>query len=358
MKDYYEILGIKKEADEQEIKKAFRTLAKKYHPDVNQNNTEAEEKFKEINDAYSVLIDPQKRKAYDSGTMDANGNTHHYDPNGPFGPFGPFGPDMASHHFFNPFQNPANFFDMGRTTPNLDVEATLIMEVADSFEEQSTQVTYNREKFCNHCNGEGGENGKTTCPDCHGRKYVGRAVNPHTIVQTPCDRCQQRGFIFNQVCGECHGFGFMSETAKYTVKIPVGAYFKKLRIPGGGNHRNNKFNPGDLIIVILPPKHKDFQYANDGTVYFELLIDPIEAMIGVEKEVMDIKNEKVIIQVPAGTRDKHIVRIPNHGIMTSKTNRGDFAVVLKHNYDINISEEEKKKLIEYLNIKKEKEAKK
>lgn len=343
MNDHYEILGLSKSASDNEIRSAFRKLAKKYHPDVNPGDSEAEAKFKEITKAYDILGDPEKRKAYDSGAMNENGDFQHHDPfdfiNAKFG------------NFFNPFGGRVH---EQHRNPNTNIEATLMIDPVDSFSEQSTQVEYQRLKFCNQCNGNGGAEGRITCPDCQGRKFVTHQANQMTLIQTPCGRCQQRGFIFNQVCKSCNGFGTKSESSSYTVKIPVGSYFKKLRIADGGNCVDINYPPGDLLINIVPPnQYKDFQFAQDHTVYKEILIDPVEALLGTQKEVTDIKGEKCILSVPAGCREKQILRIENHGLMTDSKKRGVFAIVVKYDYNFTLSDKQKHILQQYINTKTE-----
>lgn len=337
MSDYYDILGVSRNASEQEIKDAFRLLAKKHHPDVNQNDPAAEEKFKQINNAYTILSDADKKQAYDNGNLNENG-------------------DVQAPNFNHGFQNIAHGFFM--QMHNTDIEASLVLNPNDSFSEQSTKIQYTRMQFCANCNGDGGESGKIQCPDCKGSGQVGQYYNSHTIVYSSCGRCQQRGYLFNKVCNVCHGFGVKEEQSSYTVKIPIGSYFKRLRIPGGGHHTNSKTPAGDLFIVVMPPNQYDkFKFNQDGTTYCELLIDPVEAMIGTEKKVFDIKKDNVKIQVPAGSRESQIVRIAEHGLMTSETTRGYLAVILKYDYS-EPSEEQKKILLEYLKTKKKKEVNK
>lgn len=355
MKDYYAILGVSKNASDDEIKSSYRKLAKKYHPDVNQGDAKAEEMFKEVSTAYAVLSDPAKRSAYDNGAMNEHGDVQQQDPFAHFGGFGNFG--NFGHDFFNPFGH--HIHEPRKVNPNSNVEATLVIDPLDSFEEQSRKIEYQRLKFCDDCNGEGGKEGRIICPNCQGRKFSSQQINQNTIIQSPCERCQQRGFIFNQVCNSCHGFGVKEEQTSYTIKIPVGSYFKKLRIAGGGQHTNANHPVGDLFINILPPsQYNGFQFTDDYTVYKEILVDPIEAVIGVEKEVFDIKGEKCILSVPAGCREKQILRIEEHGLMTGDKKRGVFAIVVKYDYNLTLSEEQKKILREYVNTKKEKEVKK
>jgi molecular chaperone DnaJ len=341
VKDYYQTLGVSKNASDDEIKSAYRTLAKKYHPDVNPGDTKAEEMFKEVSSAYAVLSDREKRNAYDNGAMNEHGDVQQQDPFANF-----------RHDFFNPF---GHIYEPRKINPNSNIEATLVIDPVDSFTEQSKKIEYQRLKFCDDCNGEGGKEGKTTCPNCQGRKFSSQQINQHTIIQSPCERCQQRGFIFNQVCKSCHGFGVKEEQTSYEIKIPVGSYFKKLRIAGGGQHTNANHPVGDLFINILPPnQYKGFQFTSDYVVYKEILIDPIEAIAGVEKEVEDIKGEKCILSVPAGCQEKQILRIEGHGLMTGDKKRGVFAIVVKYDYNITRTDEQKNILREYVNTKKKK----
>jgi molecular chaperone DnaJ len=335
--DYYNILGVSRNASEQEIKDAFRLLAKKYHPDLNPDNAEAEEKFKEINSAYSVLIDKEQKAAYDQFGVNEQGDIKAPNANHGF--------RHVTHNFFTQMHN-------------TDIEATLVVNPDDSFKEQTTKVQYNRMQCCVNCQGEGGENGKIQCPDCRGRGQVIHQFDANTHIYSSCHRCQQKGYLFNKVCDNCQGFGVKEEQSSYTVKIPVGSYFKRLRIPGGGHHTNPKAPAGNLFIIVVPPeRHGKFQFSQDGTTYCELIIDPVEAMLGAEKEVIDIKKEKVKIQVPAGSRETQMVKLAEHGLMTSENTRGNLAVILKYDYS-EPSEEQKKILLEYLKTKKKKEVKK
>jgi len=355
VKDLYEILGVAKDADAKTIQSAFRRLAKQHHPDVNQGNTEAEEKFKEISHAYNILSDPERRRHYDIGGGEEQPRYN----NGAYDHFAHFGgfQHATYHTFFDEYGNFHRINEPRKNSPNTDIEATLLLDPSESFKERSTQLQYQRLKYCEECNGEGGGGGHQQCPDCKGRKYIQQQINQFTSVTVPCNRCQQRGSIFNEVCGVCNGFGMKEETATYTVKVPVGSYFKKLRVAGGGHQTNPKYPAGDLLIVLMPPTpYKEFQFTNDGTVYIEMLLDPIEALVGVEKKVKDIKGENVTFKVPAGSREKQIIRLENHGLMTSETERGVFAAILKYDNTISLTEEQKGILQSYLDTKKEKEA--
>lgn len=330
MKDYYKILGVSKDADAKTIKDAFRNLARKYHPDVNKD-PEAEEKFKEINDAYSILSNPEKRKAFDYGEVNANGDV-----------------------FQNPFKDFIHDFHFNThriVNPNTDIEGTLICDPSESFKEQHQKIEYQKTKFCQDCDGKGGQNGQVQCPDCQGRTFK-TVQYASAIINTPCDRCKQRGFIFNKICDTCHGFGLQTENISYDVTIPVGAFFKKLRIAGGGNHNNPNYASGDLLITILPPsQYKDFYFTPNRAICLDLLIDPVEALIGVEKEVIDIKGEKVKVQIPAKSREKSIIDVAGHGLMINETNRGSLKIVIKYDYNQEMSETQKNILKQYINTK-------
>lgn len=356
MRDLYEILGVARSADEKEIQSAFRKLAKKYHPDVNQGNQEAEEKFKEVNNAYSILGDPEKRRQYDAGFIDHSGEsagrarTSQHDYWAGFGGF----ENAPFHGFFDPFQT--RIREPRKYSQNTDVETVLIVNPPDSFIEKTYKVEVDRMRYCESCDGEGGEEGKITCPSCQGRGQVFQQINAMTVIGAPCGRCQQRGFIFNKVCTVCGGFGLKSEKVKGEVKVPVGSYYKKLRVAGAGNYANSKEDPGDLIIVVLPPNvYENYQFTGDGTGYTELKLDPIEMMLGTEKEVKGIKGENITVEIPAGSVEKQIIKMLGLGLPNGEHSRGALAFVLKHDYNTTPTEEQKEILKQYLNTKKKKE---
>jgi len=344
-KDLYQVLGLTKSATDTEIKDAFRSLARKLHPDVNPDNPEAEEQFKEINNAYSILSDPEKRQAYDAGQIDSSGESHfrsgygraHVDIEDMFNNFG--------------FSVP----NVHRVRQNTDLGMRYELDPKNSLTEQSAVVSVNRYKWCDDCKGLGGVGGQTVCPDCNGKRYTVRNFNNITLVQEPCSRCRQKGYIYHTVCNQCGGFGIKEENRTYTVKIPPGSYFKKLRVAGGGQYTNPDEPPGDLYIIVVPPSQnrEGFQFTEDGSAYTEMLIDPIVALLGCEKKVKGIYGENVTVNVPSGTKDKTILRIPDKGLTVGQR-RGVLAIVVKHE-NLTLTQEQKEILMQYVNTKKEKE---
>lgn len=344
-KDLYQVLGLTKSATDAEIKDAFRSLARKLHPDVNPNNPEAEEQFKEVNNAYSILGDAEKRRAYDAGTIDSSGESNFGNRQG----WGRTRVDIED--MFNNFG-----FSIPRhqVRQNTDLGMHYELDPKDSLKEQSAVISVNRHKWCEGCHGKGGKGGQTVCPDCQGKRYTVRNFNNITLVQEPCGRCKQKGFIYTTVCDECSGFGITEENRTYTVKIPPGSYYKKLRVAGGGQYTNPDESPGDLYILVVPPSQSNgFQYTEDGSAYTELYIDPIIALLGCEKKVKGIYGENVIVNVPSGTKDKTILRIPDKGLKIGQK-QGVLAIVIRYE-NLTLTQEQKEILMQYVNTKKEKE---
>lgn len=318
-------------------------MAKLNHPDLNPDNKEAEDKFKEISNAYSILSDPEKKQAYDNGHLGADGNLNE----------DPFADFMNYHAGFFNF---GNIHQPRKTNPNEDIYAKLVVDPINSFGEHTMKIEFQKLQSCSDCNGNGGVEGKITCPNCNGTKYAKQHFNQNAVVMTPCQRCQQRGVIFNKVCNSCNGFGVDSKLHSCEIKIPIGSYFKTIRIKEVGHCTNPSYKPSDLYITILPPEeYNGFRFSKDCTVYKELLIDPVEAILGAEKEVEDIKGEKCTLFIPSGCREEQIIQIQEKGLLKQNNTRSVFAVVVKYNYNLQLTDEQKNILQEYIKTKKENE---
>lgn len=349
-RDYYEVLGIPKTASDDEIKKAFRRLARQYHPDVNKDDPNAEKKFKEVNEAYEVLSDPQKRAAYDhyghAGT----------DPNfgqgfGGAGGFGDFGFDGVGDIF-------DMFFGGGgrrqRNGPERGADLRYDMEI--TFEDAAFGTTRTievpRNEVCPECSGNRAKPGTpiTTCPNCKGSGQVRVAQNTafgRFVNVTTCSRCQGEGKIIETPCPACHGKGRVRRSRKIEVKIPAGVDTgSKLRMSGEGEAGTRGGGPGDLYIFIAVKPHAHFRRQGDD-VLSEVKIGLAQAALGTTVVVSTLDGD-VDLKIPEGTQTDTVFRLRGRGITHLRGHgRGDQHVRVKVVVPTKLSKEQRDALLRY-----------
>ena len=331
-RDYYEVLGVSKGADEKEIKKAYRKLAMKYHPDRNLDNKEAEEKFKEINEAYEVLSDETKRRNYDQfGHEGVNGQ-------GGFGGqgFGGFGgaggfEDIFGDIFGDMFGG--GFGGSGRQRRRgpergADIRQSVTIDFEEAAFGKKVSIKLNRSEECNECHGSGAKPGtsKKTCPTCNGSGEV------RTVQRTPfgniassrtCNECHGEGEIIESPCSKCHGTGSTRKVKTIEVDIPAGIDDGQMIKLSGQGEVGSKGGPrGDLYIVVNIRKHPLF--TREGyDVYLEMPVSFSQVALGGEIEVPTLDG-KVSYNVPAGTQTGTVFRLREKGIQKLRSNsRGD-----------------------------------
>ena len=317
-RDYYEVLGVAKDADEAAIKKAYRQLAKKYHPDVNPGDKDAEEKFKEVNEAYQTLSDPQKRATYDQ-----------FGPDGPQAGFGGGGFGGFSGFEgggFGGFEDIfSSFFGggMGGATRNGPVPGDdLRYDLTISFEEAAKgcekEINLVRDEECPTCHGSGAKPGSKvdTCPNCHGTGQervvsntpFGRIQNVRT-----CSRCRGEGKIISEPCAKCHGRGKVRVSKRRTIKVPAGIdNGQVLTIRGQGGLGERGGEPGDLMIVITVKPHKLFKRREDN-LYIDLPLTFTQAALGAEIDVPTL-NKPVKYRFPEGTQPGQVFCLKGQGV--------------------------------------------
>ena len=333
-RDYYEVLGINKGADDASIKKAYRQMAKKYHPDMNPGDKEAEAKFKEVNEAYDVLSDPEKKQIYDQYGHDG------LDPSSGagqgFGGFGGFGGVDLGDIF-------GSFFGGGgsserRNAPRRGDDITYRMTV--TFEEAAFGCTkefkYNRIEACKDCGGTGAENGSgiETCGRCKGTGTV--TVTQRTMFgmmqsQKTCDACRGRGKIIKNPCQNCRGSGNVKLTKKLDVNIPAGVdEGSRICLRGQGNAGINGGSYGDLYIIVSLRPHELFERSGND-IYCEVPVSYAELVLGGEIDVPTLEGT-VKYNIPEGTQTGTRFCIKGKGIVYYNTkNYGDlyFTVVME-----------------------------
>ncbi len=358
--DYYGILSTSKDASADEIKRAYRKLALKFHPDKNPDNKkEAEEKFKKVSEAYEVLSDPQKRAKYDQfghagvdSSFGAGGfswdNFHHFDDLRDI-----FGSDIFSTFGGDIFGS----FGGGRKG-GAQHGRDLGIELEVSFEEAAlgTEKTISIPRFeaCSRCNGSGQEPGsrRTTCPKCNGAGQI-RATSGFFAVVRTCDRCHGEGTLIERPCKDCGGTGRIKVTRKIEVKIPAGvSNGLRLRVPGEGEAGLKGGRRGNLYIYILVTPHPYFKRHGNDVIY-EKKIGFVEATLGCEMIIPTLSG-KVRMKVPPGTQNDKIFRLRGKGIAFLKgRGKGNELVVVKIETPTNLTKREKELLLEFAKSRRE-----
>ena len=346
MADYYEILGVAKDASKDEIKSAFRKKARELHPDVNKA-PDAEEKFKELGKAYETLSDDNKRATYDQYGEDGLRNAG-FDTGGPFASgFGDLNDIFES--FFGGF---GGFGFGGGMNPNApqqgrDLRYNLKITLEEAVFGTNKEIKFQHSEMCPDCNGTGAEKGtsKKTCPHCHGSGQVQKVTRTplgNFAQITTCPHCQGTGQVIEQPCKTCEGQGQIYKERKLEVKIPAGVdNLSKMRVSGEGDCGINGGPNGDLFIVIqvAPSKY----YKRDGIhVFTELEISPVQAVMGDTITIKTLDGGKEI-EIPSGSQHGDPIKIKGAGVpsISRPSQRGDHIVILRIKTPTKLSEEER-----------------
>jgi molecular chaperone DnaJ len=328
-RDYYDVLGVSRNASKDEIKKSFRNLARQYHPDVSKEDN-AEQKFKEINEAYEVLSDDQKRQRYDrfghAGVSGAGAGASGFNGAAGFGGF-----EDIFEEFFSSFNGRQSGTRRGPARGN-DRRA----EVTLTFEEAAfgvdKEVEYYRLELCDVCAGSGAREGSKpiTCPECNGAGQVRQPVNTfigRTIHITNCPRCGGKGSIIENPCTNCDGSGRRQQKVKRTVSIPAGiSDGLRMQIPGQGDVGEQGAPAGNLFITVQVTDHAYFK-RRDSDVILDVSINVAQAALGDKVQILTLEGDVEIV-IPPGTQTGKVFRLKGKGLPRLRTDgtssgRGD-----------------------------------
>ncbi len=356
-RDYYEVLGVSKSASEDEIKKAFRKMAKQYHPDLHPGDKEAEEKFKEVNEAYEILSNPDKKAKYDQfGFAGVDPNYGAGAGAGGAGGFGGFA-DMGD--IFDSIFGGFGFGGGSRASANPnapqrgdDIRATANIDFMEACKGKTVKVRVIKTVVCDECHGSGAAAGSSTktCPDCNGKGQ--RVISQQSLFGSvrqvvTCNRCHGKGKIVDTPCQKCSGKGFVKKTEEVEVSIPAGiADGQIVRMAGAGNAGINGGPAGDLMISINVRPDPIFE--RDGyDVWTEIPVTFTQAALGDELTVPTVDG-RVTYKMPEGTQTGTVFRLRGKGIQkVHSTSHGDHYVRVVIEVPKNLSKEQKKMLKDF-----------
>jgi molecular chaperone DnaJ len=354
--DYYELLGVAKSASADELKKAYRKLAMKHHPDKNPGDKEAEKKFKEINEAYDILKDPQKRAAYDRmGHSAFEGGM-----GGGAGGFHGGGFDFNAAGFGNVFDDIFSEFMGGRQSQaeaalrGADLRYNMEITLEDAYNGLKKNIKIPTNVTCDICHGSGAakDTKPETCPTCHGSGKI-RARQGFFTIERTCSHCHGMGQIIKDPCKTCHGSGRMRKEKTLSVSIPAGIDDgARIRLAGEGEAGMRGGPSGDLYIFLHVKPHKFFH--RDGTnIYCEVPISMSTAALGGEVEVPTIDGHKARVKVPEGTQSGKQFRLKSKGMpLLRTTSKGDMYIQAMVETPVSLSKRQRELLEEFKSLEK------
>ncbi|MBI4372615.1 MAG: molecular chaperone DnaJ [Candidatus Omnitrophica bacterium] len=345
-RDYYEVLGVSKSASADEIKKAYRKLALKYHPDRNKANKEAEDRFKEAAEAYAILSDPQKRAQYDQfGHSLGGGGFQGFEGyEGAFQGFGDIFGDLFEDFFGGTSRRGASRSGLR----GADLEYSVELSLEDVARGKEVTIEFPRAESCDTCHGSGAEPGsqKTTCSECGGHGEIRISQGFFTMRRT-CPRCQGEGKQITKPCRDCHGSGRVRKTRKLNVKIPAGIDDNsQLKVSGEGEAGERGGPRGNLYVYVSVKPHPIFERAGKD-LFIEAKVGIHQAALGTQIEVPTLDG-KVRLKIPPGTQSGKVFRLKGKGVPDLRGyGTGDELVRINIEIPEHLSGEEKRLLEEF-----------
>ncbi len=354
-RDFYEVLGISKGASDEEIKKAYRKMAKKYHPDLNKGDAQAEQMFKDVNEAYSILSDPQKKDRYDRyGHAGVDPN---YGAGGAGGGFGGFGgmdfgdvSDIFSSFFGGGFGGSSSRRNAPIQGEDREVRVNLTFE--EAVFGCSKDIKFNRIEKCDDCEGTGAAKGTKpeTCSNCSGTGQVRvQQRTPFGVMQTqrPCDKCSGKGKTIKIPCSKCSGNGYVRKQKNFSVNIPAGIDNRQsITLRGQGDAGRNGGPNGDLYVTVSVAKHSIF--SREGmNIYFDAPITFAEAALGAKINIPTLEGTEEYI-IPEGTQPGTVFTLKNRGVTeVHGSRRGNLSFRVNVEVPKNLSDKQKEMLKEF-----------
>jgi len=360
-RDYYEVLGLQKGATEDEIKKAYRKLAVKYHPDRNPGDKEAEAKFREATEAYEVLSDDKKRPLYDQygfagvDGMDQGGGAQYshafHDFSDLFGGMGGGFSDIFD-NIFGGGGARSSSRRRGGPSEGASLRYDLNISFKDAVFGTKNEIHFKHNETCESCHGTGCAAGATrkTCPTCNGIGQVRRSAGFFAVQQT-CPECGGAGTIVDKPCRDCSGRGVVEKSKKITFTIPAGVDDgKRIVIPKMGDAGQNGGPAGDLVVILHVDSHPFFE-RDAQDLYCAIPVSFSQATLGADISITALDGKKIDLKIPAGTPSGKLLRIKGEGVpVTGTTRRGDLYVKIMVRIPQKISGAQKDLLVKYMEL--------
>ena len=344
-KDFYDILGVGRNASDEEIKKSYRKLAMKYHPDRNQGNQEAEKKFKEASAAYEILKDPEKRATYDQYGHDAFRQGGAGGQQG-FGDFAGGFSDIFEEFFGSGFGTSSRNRGPARGS---DLRYNMSISLQEAFSGKKTEISIPGYIACDLCDSTGSadKSGPSTCSTCGGHGKV-RSTSGFFSIERACHACGGEGYSIKNPCLKCSGLGQIKKQKKISVNIPSGVDTgTRIRISGEGEPGQRGAGNGDLYIFVDVQKDRLFERDNEN-LFCQIPISIISAILGGEIEVPTIEGKKARLSLPAGTQSETQFRLRGKGMTILRQNkRGDMYVEVNVEIPVNLNSKQKAILAEF-----------
>lgn len=356
-RDYYEILGVAKGASSDELKSAYRKMAMKYHPDRNQGDKTAEQKFKELNEAYEVLKDDQKRAAYDryghaafnngGGPGGFGGGQGGFDFNGDFNDLSDlFGGIFGD--FVNANRGQSSRAARDHANRGSDLRYNLTISLEEAYQGIKKSVSFRTNVKCDTCNGTGSKSGKkVACKTCNGSGRI-RSQQGFFMVESTCRSCGGHGEVFEDPCNKCHGHGRVSQSRTLNVNIPAGVdEGTRIRIAGEGEAGVRGAASGDLYVFVSIKNHRYFTREGHN-LYCNLPLKVTTAALGGKIEVPGLDGKFTELDIPAGTQSNAQFTLKNKGMPIMKSGRfGDMIVTVNIEVPVNLTKKQKELLEEF-----------